>query len=142
MASSKSGSMVPYRDGRGLFVHICNLHFGGRLDGDETFQGEVRYRKGAEKDLSMVSRAAQLLDVEYLEYTDKKADEIREIIDDAKKKMMHGNYFSFFLVVSTHGDDDYVHGIDEKYVAIENEIIDPFHNYNFAELDGNQKCFF
>ena len=79
-----------------MFVHICNMHFGGRLDGDETFQGDVRYRKGAEKDLSSIKCAAQFLDVEYLEYTDKTADEIRGIIEEAKMKMLKKNTCPFF----------------------------------------------
>ena len=142
MALSKSKSILPYEKGRGLFIHICNLHFGGRLDRDETFQGKVRYRKGAEKDLSLVSRAAQLLDVEYLEYTDKTADEIRGIIKESKKTMLKEKYVSFFLVISTHGDDDLIYGVDDQSVAIEREIIDPFHNYNFPALDGMPKNFF
>ena len=132
--------MQPYEDGRGLFIHICNLHFGGRLDGEENFQGRVR--KGAEMDLSSVSSAIPLLDVDYVVYTDKTADEIREIIKEAKKKMSETKYFSFFLLISTHGDDDAIYGIDDNIVEIDHEIINPFHNYNFAPLDGVPKAFF
>ena len=142
MALSKSKSIHQYEEGRGLFVHICNMHFGGRLDGDETFQGDVRYRKGAEKDLSSIRCAAQFLDVEYLEYTDKTADEIRGIVEEAKRKMLKEKYVSFFLVISTHGEDDFVYGVDNQVVSIESEIINPFHNYNFAGLDGMPKNFF
>ena len=139
MAIAEKRVMLPYRNGKGLMIHICNLHFGGRLDGDETFQGEVRYRKGADKDISWVSSAAQLLDVEYLVYTDKTADEIRGIIDDAKNKMLKEKYFSFFLIISTHGEDDFVYGVDDRSVTIEEEIINPFHNFNFSALDGMPK---
>ena len=56
--------------------------------------------------------------------------------------MSKEKYFSFFVLISTHGEDDFVYGADNKSVAIEREITNPFHKYNFSGLDGIPKIFF
>ena len=129
-------------DGRGLLVFINNQFFGEKSE--EETRATATYRFGSEQDNLRIYKAFSPFDIDMEEEnfkTNLTAQEMRDFVENVKEKVSDGSYGFLIFLISSHGGPNVVMGRDEEEIMIDEEVVQPFHNFHLPGLAGKPKIF-
>ena len=146
MATKEGTSYESYDAGKGLVLSITNSIF-GKLD--ESEQGNIKYRQGSELDLEEISACfkGSSLDVTFRRKNNATKYDMKRAIKDVKSTLKRDKSFKFLIIlIGSHGKSEngktYVFDVDNDFLDVDEDLIQPFYNHQFPEFSGRPKIFF
>ena len=138
MATSK---IADYKKGHGLCVAIFNVAFGQAKPNQLDIEG--KFRVGADIDMVNFTKSISSLDMTYEYHGNKKGAEIVDIMKDIRRRVNKDQdlYNSLIVLISSHGKENTILGIDNEEVDFKECIVKPLHNARCEGLKGKPKLF-